>query len=68
MTEGQKDYEFFEHTADIGISAQGKTLAELFVRLAQGLVELIAEDSALGSRQARKIQLSADDAESLLLA
>ena len=68
MTEGQKDYEFFEHTADIGIRAQGKTLAELFARMAQGLVELIAEDSALQPRQGRSIQLSADDAESLLLA
>ena len=61
-------YEFFDHTADIGIKAQGTTLAELFVHLAQGLVELIAEDSALKPQHARKIQLFADDAESLLLA
>jgi len=64
----EKDYEFFDHTADIGIRAQGATLAELFVRLAHGLTELLAEDSKLTPRQARPIQLSATNAGSLLLA
>ena len=63
-----KTYEFFDHTADIGIRAQGKTLRELFVRLARGLTELLAEDSQLTPRQARPIQLRAANADSLLLA
>ena len=63
-----KGHAFFDHTADIGIRAEADTLAELFVRMAQGLVELIAEDSALRSDQSRPIHLTAPDAESLLLA
>ena len=47
MTEVGRGYEFFDHTADIGIRAQGSTLSELFVRMAQGLTELLAEDSRL---------------------
>ena len=62
-----KGYDYFEHTADVGIRATGTTLAELFVRLARGLVELLAEDSALKPRQTRPVQLSAEDATALLL-
>ena len=60
-------YEFFDHTADIGIRARGATLAELFVQLARGLTELIAEDSRLQAQDARDIRLTAADAEALLL-
>ena len=63
-----KGYEFFDHTADVGIKANGQTLAELFIHCAQGLRELIAEDSHIGARQVKTIQLSAADVESLLLA
>jgi len=68
MPEAIRGYDFFDHTADIGIRARGATLAELFVRLARGLTELLAEDSALKPQQARAIQLTATDAGSLLLA
>ena len=60
-------YTFFDHTADIGIRAQGSTLAEVFAQFARGLTSLIAEDSALEPRETRPIRLSAGDAESLLL-
>ena len=68
MSDAAKGYAFFDHTADIGIRAQGATLAELFVRLAHGLTELLAEDTELKPRQAKTIQLTAADAASLLLA
>ncbi len=68
MRDADKGYAFFDHTADIGICAQGTTLGELFIRMAQGLVELLAEDSILTPQQARAVQLSAKDADSLLLA
>ena len=68
MVEAAKDYEFFEHTADVGIRASASTLAELCIRLAQGLVELLAEDSRLEPRQSRPIHLTASDAEALMLA
>ena len=62
-----KGHAFFDHTADIGIRAEGETLAELFVHMAQGLVELIVEDSALQARRSRPIRLTAPDVEPLLL-
>jgi SHS2 domain-containing protein len=68
MPSENKGYEFFEHTADVGIRASGQTLHELFIRMAQGLVELLAEDSKLKARQEKSIRLSADDAPSILLA
>ena len=64
----EKGYEFFDHTADIGIRAEGATLAELFTHLTQGLVELIAEDSLLAPRETCAISLSADAEDLLLLA
>ena len=64
----RKGYRFFAHTADIGIRAQGRTLQQLFIRMAQGLVELLAEDSRLERCHARQITLSQDGVESLLLA
>ena len=63
-----KPYEFFEHTADIGIRAHGTTQAEMFERMAQGLTELIAEDSPLQLTASRSIQLTAENMEALLLA
>ena len=66
MAQAAKGYEFFDHTADIGIRAEGRDLPELFIRMAQGLAELIAEDSPLQASQTRRIELSADDVETLL--
>ena len=63
-----RGYEFFDHTADVGIRAKGATLEELFIHMAQGLIELIAEDSVLHARQPRAVALTADDVEGLLLA
>ncbi|MBI3997129.1 MAG: archease [Candidatus Omnitrophica bacterium] len=62
-----RGYAFFNHTADIGIRAEASTLEELFIRMAQGLTELLVEDSPLQPREARSIELTADDAASLLL-
>jgi SHS2 domain-containing protein len=67
MGDQNEGYEFFDHTADIGIRAEGATLAELCVRLARGLTELLVEDSRLTARESRRIDLAAPDAESLLL-
>jgi len=68
MADPVKGYEFFEHTADVGIAARGVTLAELFEQAARGLVELLAENSVLEPRQAWPVVLSAENVELLLLA
>ena len=36
-----KTYDVFEHTADIGIHAYGKTLKQLFVNAAEGMFSLV---------------------------
>ena len=63
-----KGYEFFEHTADVGMRAWGATLAELFIHAAQGLVALVAEDSAIRPTESRPVTLSASSIEELLQA
>ena len=59
-------YEFFDHTADVGIRASGRTCEQLFVRMAQGLIELLVEDSPIELRQTQEISLVADNIELLL--
>ena len=63
-----KGYEFFEHTADVGMRAWGATLAELFAHAAQGLAALVAEDSAVQPAESRPVALSASSVEELLQA
>ncbi len=67
MASQAQGYEFFDHTADIGIRARGTTLAELFTALARGLTELSVEDSCVQPSEARPVALSAPDVESLVL-
>ena len=68
MPQAARAYEFFDHTADIGIRASAPTLAELFIRMAQGLTELLVEDSRVEARHSRRIELQAEDAPALLRA
>jgi SHS2 domain-containing protein len=68
MTDQGKDYEFFDHTADVGIRAQASTLEGLFIAMARGLVELVAENSTLKPAMAQPIRVTAPDATALLLA
>lgn len=63
-----RPYAFFDHTADIGIRASGAKLEDVFVGLARGLIELLVEDSQVGSTQTRTVTVAAPDVESLLLA
>ncbi len=60
-----KGYEFFEHTADVGIRAHGKSPEELFIHAAQGLIELLVEHSQPDSRETHPIMLKADTTEEL---
>ena len=60
-------YEFFAHTADTGIRAHGPQLQDVLTGLADGLKELLAEDSRIEPREARPVRLEADDAASLVL-
>lgn len=61
-----KRFELIDHTADIGLVAYGKSLAEAFANAAYGLFSIIAELRAVKEVESRALELSEDDPESLL--
>ena len=68
MSHSHQGFEFFDHTADVGVRVTGRSLSELFVHAAQALVSLWVEDSPAHSTQQRPIALHADSVEGLLVA
>ncbi|UCC94748.1 MAG: archease [Candidatus Omnitrophota bacterium] len=61
-----EDFEFFEHTADVGVRVTGKTLNELFANSSKALFKLLV-DSPLKQNKKREIQLEAQTLEELLV-
>ena len=62
-----KEYEFFDHTADIGIKAFGNDLSEAFVNAAKAMFDIITDSSEIDCTGEYKIELEADDLEQLLV-
>ena len=63
-----KPYEAFEHTADIGLHAYGRTLSELFIHAAQGMESLLVSPAQVHLRVGREIEVDGHDSLSLLIA
>jgi SHS2 domain-containing protein len=61
-------FETFEHTADIGLIARGRTLQEVFANAASGLVDLTVDPEGLREVTRMQITVSAGDREALLVA
>jgi SHS2 domain-containing protein len=60
-------YEFFEHTADLGLRIRAPSLDTLFAEAAQALFAAIVEDlAAVRPLQQVEVQLSGSDREYLL--
>jgi SHS2 domain-containing protein len=60
-------YEFFEHTADLGLRIRAPDLETLFVEAAQALFAAIVDNlDAVEPRQQVAVQLDGDDREYLL--
>jgi SHS2 domain-containing protein len=59
-------YKFLEHTADIKVMAEGVTKDEAFQNAALGLTALMVNPELIVSRITRKIEVEAEDTESLL--
>jgi SHS2 domain-containing protein len=60
-------YEFFEHTADLGLRVRAPDLDTLFVEAAQALFAAVVEDlNTVEPRQRLDVQLAGDDREFLL--
>ncbi len=61
-----KRFELIEHTADLGLAAYGKNLAEAFANAAYGMFSIIAELNAVEEKLSRRVEVDGDDIESLL--
>lgn len=61
-------YEILEHTADAGVVAHGRTLAEAFAAAAEGMYALMVNPATVGASEERELAVSAPDRERLLVA
>jgi len=59
-------FQLIEHTADTGLVAYGKTLAEAFANAAYGLFSIIAELDTVNETESRTLEINEDDREGLL--
>lgn len=64
----QRAYEVFDHTADVGIHAFGRTLPELFIHAAQGMESLVVTPEQVRELVSREIVVEGHDSVSLLIA
>lgn len=62
----KRGYETFDHTADIGLYAYGKSLEELFAHAGQGFTQIVTEIDAIRPLLKRSISLKSETSEGLL--
>jgi SHS2 domain-containing protein len=62
-----KRYEFFNHTADVGIRVFGNSLAELFENAGFALFDIITEIATVRECEKRCITISRDSIDELLV-
>lgn len=60
-------YEYFEHTADIGIRGTGTNLAEAFEEAAKAMYNIMVDIENVEERQEVEITVEAKDRENLLV-
>ena len=62
-----KRYEFFDHTADVGIRVFGNSLAELFENAGFALFDIITDIKQVREHEMRCITISRDGVDELLV-
>ena len=60
-------YELIDHTADVGVKANGNSLSECFENAARAMFDIITDKSEIESVGQYNIDLEADDSEQLLV-
>ena len=66
MSKMSEKYEFFDHTADIGVHVYGATLPELFTNAAQAMYEVLGSLAKGEERRAKSVKIDAPTLEDLL--
>jgi SHS2 domain-containing protein len=61
-----KRFDLIEHTADTGIKAYGRNLAEAFANAAYGMFLIMSDLENINESEVRRIEVKADDVEGLL--
>lgn len=61
-------FRILDHTADIGLEAHGRDLAELFANAARGMFSVITDLDSIQPTQPVPVSLTADGLEDLLVA
>jgi len=61
-------YQIWEHTADVGVTAHGPTLAEAFAHAAQGMFSIMVNLDGVREVEQRSIAVAGHDWPSLLVA
>jgi SHS2 domain-containing protein len=62
-----EDFKILEHTADIGIIAQGEDVSRAFINAAKGLFSLVIDPEEVSVKKSREIEVTAPDREALLV-
>jgi SHS2 domain-containing protein len=62
-----KKYEFFDHTADMGLRIYGLSLAGLFENAGWALFDVLTDTGRVQPRQRRRFKLQRDNEEELLV-
>lgn len=62
-----KNYQSFDHTADLGIKVSGKTLSDLFSNAALALFEVMIDAAGIEATQSRDIEIEGVDRADLLV-
>jgi SHS2 domain-containing protein len=62
-----KTYETFDHTADIGIRAFGRTVEEVFVHAAEALFEVLTDLDSIREHLTREVEINGSDREDLFV-
>jgi SHS2 domain-containing protein len=63
----KKEYEIFDHDADVGIRAFGKTLEEAFENGAKAISSIMVELNTVEPKDTKVIECEAEDPEALFI-
>jgi SHS2 domain-containing protein len=59
-------FRLIEHTADIGVTASGRTMAEAFANAAYGMFSIMAELKNVAVKESRQLEIKDAEIETLL--